>query len=261
MTTAFARAHVLGVPVSPLSEEDVLGSIKDAVTSNSQVRILAVNPEKVIRAQTDQSLRNCLESAQILIPDGIGVVLALRWLRLAKVRRIAGADLMVTICALAERANYSVFLLGASEETSQRAQQHLQRRFPNLRIAGRANGYADLKDERAVCERISVTRANILFVALGSPSQERWIAKNAKSLSVNAIQGVGGTLDVLAGSVRRAPTVWRSVGLEWLYRLLAQPSRLKRQSALPIFAWRVARSRFRPDPAEQNPRSTESDSL
>ena len=160
---------------------------------------------------------------------------------------------MVAICELAERESYSVFLLGASEETSQRASQHLQRRFPKLKIAGRANGYADLAHEQAVCERIGASGANILFVALGSPSQERWIARNAPKLPVNVIQGIGGTLDVLAGSVRRAPRLWRSAGLEWLYRLLAQPTRIKRQSALPLFAWRVINARFRRERAGETP--------
>jgi N-acetylglucosaminyldiphosphoundecaprenol N-acetyl-beta-D-mannosaminyltransferase len=261
MTAALAKSRVLGVPVSPLSEQDVLTSIVTAVRSRTQIGILAVNPEKVIRAQTDRALRECLESAQILIPDGIGVVLALRWLGLARVRRVAGADLMVAICELAEREGYPVFLLGASEETSERALLQLQRRYPKLKIAGRANGYADLRDEQAACERIRASGAKILFVALGSPSQERWIARNATKLPVNVIQGVGGTLDVLAGSVRRAPKLWRSVGLEWLYRLLAQPSRIKRQSALPLFAWRVLLARFTRDLDDQTPRSAESGSL
>jgi N-acetylglucosaminyldiphosphoundecaprenol N-acetyl-beta-D-mannosaminyltransferase len=237
----------------------VLRSIAEAVESGAQLQILAVNPEKVIRSQADPTLKECLERAQILIPDGVGVVLALRWLRLARVQRVAGADLMVSICALAEKRGYPVFLLGATEDVSQRACQRLKSLFPNLVVAGRANGYDDLVDDTAVCQRVAASRASILFVALGSPNQERWISRNVVRLPVNVIQGVGGTLDVLAGSVRRAPKLWRDIGMEWLYRLLAQPARIKRQSSLPLFAWRVLLARFRRVPVAQSPKSNESD--
>lgn len=242
MTTP--RLRILDVPVSCISHADVEARVHAAISGAEGLRILAVNPEKIIRARRDAELSACLEDAELLIPDGIGVVVALRWLCGVRVARLAGADLMIDLCAQAEERGYPIFLLGASEQVSSAAQVELLRRFPQLQVAGRLNGFNGLSDEATVIRRIRESGARILFVALGSPQQEKWIARNWTKLEPIVIQGVGGTLDVLAGTVKRAPESWRALGLEWLYRLLSQPSRIRRQSALPIFLFRVLVSRF-----------------
>jgi len=132
-----------------------------------------------------------------------------------------------------------VFLYGAKEEVNAGSAVELARRCPGLRIAGRANGYLRLDEMPALLERINASGADILFVALGSPAQERWMAEHLPQLNVKVCQGIGGTLDTIVGAVKRAPLLFQRFGLEWLYRLLCQPSRAWRQRVLPLFAMQV----------------------
>lgn len=240
-----SRSSVLGVPVSCVSTSDVLEMVERTISAAGHLRILAVNPEKIMRATKDPELAAMLANAEVLIPDGIGVAVALRWLQGKRIQRLAGADLMLALCAHAELRGHAIFLVGASEVTSRRAQLELKRMFPRMVIAGRLNGFEDMSDENAVRRRIAASGARMVFVALGSPQQERWITRNHGYLGANVVQGVGGTLDVVAGVVKRAPAAWQKLGLEWLHRLLAQPSRIKRQYVLPIFLVHVILARLR----------------
>lgn len=224
---------------------DMSGAVEfvDSVVrrAGGPVCVLAVNPEKAMSLPRDPWLLEFFSNAELLIPDGIGVVWALKALYHVAVERVPGADLMVQLCGLAAERGYSVFLYGASEEASASAADRLAARFPRLRIAGRANGYLPHERAQALADEINASGADILFVALGSPKQEQWIAANRPRLRAKVIQGIGGTLDTLAGTVKRAPAVWQSAGLEWFYRLLEDPRRLRRQRVLPVFAWRVLR--------------------
>ncbi len=206
--------------------------------------VLALNPEKVVRARHDPELAAALRSAELLIPDGIGVCAAALSLRGRWLGRVAGADLMPQLCALAVEHDFGVFLYGARPEVNASAARALQSRFPGLRIVGRAHGYSPDGDAEAVAEQIRATRPDIVFVALGSPRQERWMLAECARLPVAVVQGVGGTFDVLAGAAERAPRAMRSMGLEWLYRLLDDPRRWRRQLALVSFARWVAIGAF-----------------
>jgi N-acetylglucosaminyldiphosphoundecaprenol N-acetyl-beta-D-mannosaminyltransferase len=135
-----------------------------------------------------------------------------------------------------------VFIYGAREEVSDKAVRELQLRYPALQIVGRANGYVSSDDMPALIERINESGAQVLFLALGSPRQENWFVKHAGQLrTVRVCQGIGGTLDTIAGNVKRAPRFWCRMNLEWFYRLMAEPKRLTRQWVLPIFAFKVFR--------------------
>lgn len=207
--------------------------------------VFALNPEKVIRAQEDDGLRDVLRRADVLLPDGIGVCLASWILEGRMLTRIAGADLMLAICEKAAEAGLSVFVYGAAEEVNSLACAKLIERYPSLRIAGRMHGYGPDSGPDSAAEAIRSTRPDIVFVALGSPRQEQWMAGPGAQLPVGLMQGVGGTLDVIAGKARRAPVAFRSIGLEWLYRLLAQPTRWRRQVALLHFVRHVMTQRIR----------------
>ncbi|HVL56379.1 MAG TPA: WecB/TagA/CpsF family glycosyltransferase, partial [Burkholderiaceae bacterium] len=197
--------------------------------------VFAVNPEKVMKAQRDSALRELLRRGDVLLPDGIGVCLASLILDGRMLTRIPGADLMLQICERAAAAGLSVFVYGGEPEVNEQACTVLLRRFPALRIAGRAHGFGPETGPDSVTAQIRAVRPDIVFVALGSPRQEQWMAGPGAQLPVGLMQGVGGTLDVLAGKTRRAPAAMRQIGLEWLYRLLAQPSRWRRQVALLSF--------------------------
>jgi len=240
---ASRRHNVLGTGVDRVTMTEALEVVRGCIEADRQMSIYAVNPEKVVRAQSDDQLRKLLGGGELLIPDGIGVVLALR-LRGLDAQRVPGSELMPALCAAAAAADWPVYLLGASEEVNRAAADRLKRRYPGLRIAGRRNGYFDASELLELRNEINRSGARILFAALGSPKQEEWIEENRTFLGVNVFQGVGGTFDVIAGRVRRAPAVWRYLNLEWLYRLLSQPRRLLRQRALPVFALQVLRERL-----------------
>jgi N-acetylglucosaminyldiphosphoundecaprenol N-acetyl-beta-D-mannosaminyltransferase len=220
----------------------VKGVLKDGNRAHS---IFAVNPEKNFSVPKDPVLYETFRSADLLIPDGIGVVLAARLLHGAHLSRVPGAELMENICALAAEGGYSIFLYGSTPEVNGRAAEALQGRHPDLHIAGRSDGYVKDDEMEGLIAKINESRANILFLALGSPRQERWYATYSDRLKHARIcQGIGGTLDTIAGNVKRAPEIWRRFYVEWLYRLLSEPGRIKRQKVLPLFAAKVLLARI-----------------
>ncbi len=253
------RIEVLGVPVDCLDWAEALRILEEELRAAGPARaVLAVNPEKVIRARRDPQLLNCLRHARLLIPDGIGVVAAARLLGLGRMERVAGSELMPRLCEIARRGGHGVFLFGATEAVNAKAAAALIETFPGLRIAGRHHGYVAAAGMGSLIESINASRASVLFIALGSPRQELWIERYLPGLQhVRLCQGVGGTFDVLAGVVQRAPAGFIRLHLEWLYRLLAQPSRLLRQTALPKFVLRVLLARVRGTEAGAPPRGAQ----
>lgn len=237
------RHEVLGSGVDRITMAEAVDLVRRCIEADRQMSIYATNPEKIVRAQKDAKLQKLLAGAELLIPDGIGVVLALR-LRGLAAQRVPGSELMPALCSAAAGAGWPIFLLGASEEVNAAAADQLTRRYPGLQIAGRQDGYFQDSDLPGLRQQINRSGARILFAAMGSPKQEEWIEANRSLLGVNVFQGVGGTFDVIAGRVRRAPALWRRLNLEWLYRLLSQPRRLFRQRALPVFALQVLRDRL-----------------
>jgi N-acetylglucosaminyldiphosphoundecaprenol N-acetyl-beta-D-mannosaminyltransferase len=219
--------------------EQALQVVEEMLRGERADTVVAVNPEKVMRARRDPVLLGQLMRAGLLIPDGIGVVVAARGQQARPVERVAGSDLMPLLCGLAAGRGYKIFLFGASAEANDAAVRALRERFPGLAIAGAQHGFVRDEDMPDVIRGINESGAEILFVALGTPMQEMWIDRWQPELRVKVVQGVGGTFDVLAGRVRRAPTAWRKVHLEWLYRLMCEPRRIRRQAALPQFAVRI----------------------
>jgi len=215
--------------------ESALDTVDLIIAGSCPQSVLAVNPEKVIAAQEDKDILRSLQRAGLLIPDGIGVVFAVRLLTGKQIKRVPGSELMPAICERAAKKGYRIFLYGAAPEVNESAVQVLKTRYPGLQIAGNQHGYLEEEDMPALIQAINDSRADVLFVALGSPRQETWMTRYMSQLDVKVCQGVGGTFDVLAGRVKRAPVIFRKLHLEWFYRLVSQPKRLLRQTALPKF--------------------------
>ena len=234
------RMRVLGIPVDPMTMPAAIERVDEHLqVGTTQLTVLAVNPEKVYAIRSSEFLRNFFEGGGLLIPDGIGVVLSLR-MQGVKSARVAGADLMPEICRLAATKGYRVFVFGSRDEVNRDACEKLRARFPELRIVGRSSGYVPLSEEESLVAAINESGAEILFVALGSPRQEEWMSRNLQRLpNVKVCQGIGGTLDTITGEVKRAPTLFRRLHLEWFYRLMRQPTRIGRQTKLALFAWEV----------------------
>lgn len=239
--------RILNTPVDAVDMAGALTFIADAVKErNSAGAILAVNPEKVFVIREDAFLRDFFENATLLIPDGIGIVRAMRILYGKRIARCPGADLMQNICREAPERGYRLFLFGSSEEVNAKACEILRERYPGIRIVGRSNGFVKSEEMDGLVRQINESGAEILFVGMGSPRQEKWMSEYASKLTtVKLCQGIGGTLDTIVGTIRRAPRFLQEAGMEWFYRLLCQPSRFRRQLRCFKFAFEVYREKFR----------------
>lgn len=229
------KENILGVDVSPLSYEDLKKNIEKDIENNKKSFIVAINPEKILKARKDEKLKELLNNATYEIPDGIGVIYASK-LRKGNIKtRITGIDSMEMLCKLSEEKKYKIFMYGAKEETIKKAKENLEIKFPNIQIVGTINGYE--KDNDKIISSINKSKADIVFVALGSPKQEYWITENMDKVSAKIFQGVGGSFDVFSGNIKRAPKWMQKIGLEWLYRLIKEPKRIFRQIKLVKFLW------------------------
>lgn len=240
-TTAPSRVRVLGVPVDRVDMASAIAWVTARMGRDGPPStVLAVNPEKVFAIRKDPFLARFFEDAAVLLPDGIGVVLATRALHGRGATRVPGVELMDALCAEAAGNGWGIYLYGAQADVNRRAAAALAERHQGIRIVGRSDGYVPEEGMETLVADINASGAQLLFVALGSPRQERWMDRHLPALQVKVVQGVGGSLDVITGDVPRAPAAFRRVGLEWFYRLLKQPSRWRRQIVYPVFAVFVA---------------------
>lgn len=237
-----ASLDILGTPVTPFdSFEEAVRCAREHITAGQKTFCVAINPEKVERACHDPALRRVIQTANLRICDGVGVLLAAFLLYGKKLARCTGVDLFLELNRVSAIERWKIFLLGGTADSNAGARAALIQRFPGIQIAGWRDGY--FTDSGAVLDEINASGADILFVALGSPRQEFWIAEHLNRLRPALCMGVGGSFDVLSGKVSRAPLLFRRTGTEWLFRLLSQPSRIRRQFALPVFAFRVVKQK------------------
>lgn len=218
----------------------------DAALQQKTARhVVTANPEIVMAALQNDELKEALLQADLVTPDGTGIVWAAAYLGKPVAERVAGYDLLHAICHTAEESPFSVYLLGAKEEINRQAADRLAAMYPRLQIVGRRHGYFTKEEEQAIVEEINRLEPDLLLVALGFPKQEIWIKRYKTVLKVKVAIGVGGSFDVLAGKVKRAPKIWQNLRLEWLYRLLQEPGRIRRQIALPRFVLEIRRHKKR----------------
>lgn len=236
-----SRLPILDIWVDPVTKVEALERVRDFLISGDRPHsIFASNPEKNFSVPKDPQLYECYRNADLLLPDGIGVVMAAKKLYDAQIERVPGAEFIFDICEFASENDFSIFIYGAKEEVNKQSAEILADRYPTLKIAGRANGYVQEDKMEQLVAEINDSEAEILFVGLGSPKQEKWFSDWSGRLNnVRVVQGIGGTLDTIGGTVKRAPEFWCRHNLEWFYRLISDPARLKRQRVLPIFAYLV----------------------
>ncbi len=232
--------NILGVNITKITAADALERALELVKGDKTSVIYTPNPEIVMAAYEDEEFLKALNSADMCVPDGIGVVYGAKIIGNPLPERVAGFDLS---CGLMERmADFggSVFLFGSKPGVADMAADEIVRRYPGIKIAGCRNGYFKEEDEPEIIDEISKSGADLLLVCLGAPKQEKWIYKYKDRLGVKLCIGAGGSLDVLAGTVKRAPKIFIKLNLEWFYRLCKQPSRIGRFMALPKFIITVA---------------------
>ena len=232
---SFQSIKILSVPVSVLeSYRQTVDTIVERVRSGQKTFCIAINPEKIYCAQKDSKLKELINKGNLHICDGVGTAIAAKILHGRRPARITGVQLFLELMAKAEKEGLKVFLLGASEESNKGAFEKLTEKHPELRIVGRENGY--FENSETVVEKINQSGADMVFVAMGSPKQEYWIAENIDKLVANFVMGVGGSFDVVSGRAKWAPKIFRRTGTEFLYRLITNPKRWRRQLVLPKFA-------------------------
>ena len=189
--------------------------------------VVTANPEIVMKTREDAAYKRIVESANYVVPDGAGILLAAKYMKQPLQERITGIELVLDLLDFAEDQGMSCYFLGAKEYINEKMVLGMEKKFPNLNIAGRHHGFFDLDDPKIV-EDVAQSNADIVLVALGLPRQELWIDQHKDKFSKGLFMGVGGSFDVLAGEVKRAPEGWIKLNLEWLYRILKEPFRIKR---------------------------------
>ncbi len=237
-------ASILGLRVHAVDMTGAVHCVREMVTRGGAHQVVTLNAEMAMLAQRNRQLAEVINHADLVVADGAGIVWASRMLGHPLPGRVAGLDLMVELLRCAEREAWPVFLLGAAPGVADEAASRLRGTHPGIAIAGTHHGFFSEADSRGIAEKVRASGARLVFVAMGSPRQDTWIARNRLNLPSSVCLGVGGSLDVLAGRVRRAPRWAGDAGIEWLYRLVREPRRLPRMLALPRFVARVLVARY-----------------
>lgn len=238
------RHEIFGIPVNALTYQDAVDWVAERVATGTKSWILAINPEKIMKALSDERLRLLLLQADLFIPDGIGVLWAGKILGKPFPQRVTGVDIFVLLVKEAAKRGWRIFLLGAPPGVSKEVSQGLELEYPGLQLVGYHHGYYQAEEEAQVVSKIRAAAPDILFVAMGSPRQEQFIVSNRTLLGVPVCMGVGGSFDVISGRKKRAPLWMQRFGLEWSYRLFLEPKRIMRMSALPKFVILVLRKKL-----------------
>ena len=237
------RVNILGVDVDAVTMAEAVNVVRRAMDTRAGVMVATANAEMLMRATHDEELRRILNASALVVPDGAGTVWAARHLGHAMPERVAGYDLAQELLRCAPAEGRRVYFFGSAPGVAEKAKAKAEQLYPGIEIVGVRNGSFSPADNAAIIAEIRAARPDLLLVALGVPKQEKWIAAHLAELDVPVAIGVGGTLDVMAGVMKRAPHWMQKAKLEWLFRGLMQPKRAGRLLALPKFVLKVHASR------------------
>ena len=237
------QVNILGVNVDAVTMAEAVAHVTEAMDVRANVMIATANAEMIMRATHDEELRRILNASALVVPDGAGTVWAARHLGHAMPERVAGYDLAQELLRCAPAEGRRVYFFGSAPGVAEKAKAKAEQIYPGIEIVGVRNGFFSSADNAAIIAEIRAARPDLLLVALGVPKQEKWIAAHLAELDVPVAIGVGGTLDVMAGVMKRAPHWMQKAKLEWLFRGLMQPKRAGRLLALPKFVLKVHASR------------------
>lgn len=235
------RLHILGLPVDPVPLEEGAALLLEKLNAGEGGYVVTLNPEMAMAALRRPEVAQTIEESLLSVPDGVGIVWAAKRLGLPPLPRVPGIDLGEALLSRLP-PEIPVCFLGGKPGVAEKAAQALKGRFPSLTVAGTHHGYFPWDEVPELAGRIASSGARLLILGMGTPREQAFYRAAKDRLSGLLVMGLGGSLDVWAGRVSRAPRLFRHLGLEWLYRLLRQPSRLRRQTALLHFAWRVFQS-------------------
>lgn len=241
MTDKYVR--IFGVRIDCVDMDGAFNRFLALLNEERTAVIYTPNTEMVMMAENDMAFKDVLNGADLVIPDGIGLIHASKIHHLGLTDRVPGIELMERILRYCHTTRRSIYLFGGKPGTADLAGQKILEKYPNIIIKGIENGYFGPEDENRIIDNINEAKPDVLFVALGAPKQEKWIAKHRRTLNAHISMGIGGSLDVYAGNVKRAPVFFQKLGIEWMHRLLKEPSRIGRMMALPKFMIKVITTR------------------
>ena len=235
------RVNILGVDFDNYTMDEALDAGMALLEQPGPHYVVTPNPEIVEICRENEAARRAVGGAALVIPDGIGVMYGAKILGTPLKQRLPGIEFAQGLMARMARQGKSLYLLGAKPGVAEQAAERLRKDYPGLVIAGTHDGY--FQDDGPVTDAIRASGADVVFVCLGAPKQELWMEKNGAATGAHLLLGLGGALDVFAGVVQRAPDIFCKLGLEWLYRLLKQPSRIGRMARLPLFLIHAVQSK------------------
>lgn len=238
---------IFGVKIHNMTFEEATEEVKGYLKENNLKVIYTPNPEIVMGAKEDNKLRELINRGDMVTADGIGLIYASKIKKRPIKERVTGYDLSIKLLEIANENNYSLYILGGKDGVAKAATENIKSLYPNVKIAGYHHGYfkgshigyEGHKEEISIIEQINSANPDIIFVGLGFPKQEIWIDSNRDKLKGKVIIGNGGVVDILSGNLKMTPEIYRKLGLEWLHRLIREPSRIKRQLVIPKFMIKV----------------------
>ena len=231
--------NLFGIPILAVTMSEILNVLGKQIEKKEPIQIGVVNAAKVVNMHRDKSLKEDVLSSDIILADGAAVVLASILLRKPLPERVTGIDLMYELFKQGSGLGYRVYCLGATEAVSKTIEDKIKLDYPGLILAGRHNGYFSSEEEEPIANEIAESQADILLVAMTSPKKENFLARWSNIINVPICHGVGGSFDVMAGKVKRAPILWQKMGMEWLYRVIQEPRRMWKRYLITntIFMW------------------------
>lgn len=235
-------AELFGFCIDTLKFEKALNKAENLIKCGKPSQVVTINPEMFAEARKNKEFADILRNAEMVIPDGVGVKIALK-INGIDAERIPGIDFAKKLITISAENNWSVAIIGAKEDVIQIAAENLKNEIPSLNLAYIHNGYFD--DDSKIYDELKDVNSDLILVAMGSPKQELFINNAKKVLNKGLMVGIGGSLDVWSGNVKRAPMFFQKTGTEWLYRTISQPERLRRIfPALPLFLLKAIKYKF-----------------
>jgi N-acetylglucosaminyldiphosphoundecaprenol N-acetyl-beta-D-mannosaminyltransferase len=241
------KLSIMGVRINNISMNEVLKLAEQKIKNDEKYIIYTPNTEIIMMCQKDEEFLNIMNKSDINVPDGVGLIYAGKIKKFPLKEKVAGYDLSINLLKMADEKGLKLYAVGGRPGVAEAAMQNIQKKYPGIKIVGAHHGYFKgthlgefgHEEEIALIEDINRHKPHILFVGFGAKKQEQWIEYNKDLINANIIIGNGGTLDGLAGIVKRAPDIFINLGLEWLYRLIKEPKRITRQIVLPVFMFKV----------------------
>lgn len=235
------KTKILGININNITLEEAGIITKELIeNSNKSCKIVvAPNTEFIMMAQKDEEFYKVLNNADLATPDSVGVMIGGKLQKRPFKERIPGQSYFRKVLELGEKQGWTFYFLGGKENTAEKAAENIKKIYPEIKIVGCHEGFFEKDSEEDVIKEINSLKPNVLFVAMGAPIQEKWINNHKEKLEVDLAAGQGGTFDYEAGNIKRAPVIFQKLGIEWLWRLILQPSRICRMVVLPIYLMKI----------------------